>query len=467
MTYKKDERQKRYAASSIALAAAALASITACQSPPPPAGKGATSPASSASMAAAPREAPPPAQSTPKELPRPSQERAGAPDCALGAPADIAVISKEADKGSILGVGTKAAFGPEGGLVTWGGGEKEGRARPIGRDGRPTGPERAFPVEKSFYSQGIVPVLGWFVLVYNLFDVRSLGTRYFAQSFSLAGEARGAPMQLDIGEHFFEGMSEAAGGRFIILGGPNQAHALQSARAIVVSVAPTGELRQEVIPLPITAPSATRPSVAFAVTPEHWAMTVQVQPGEDTQTMARIDGRMTQRVPTGAKLGGIEALVVDGQMRPIQGAGAGKSTGMLSAANRYRIEWMGEELAVEWSEQGEGDKAAVRRGRLSKTGELRSVTDKDEAVGRALEDRISVSYASGGGEGTILYRVTVVGERVGNEMRIDGALPDTDTGILNMDIAWAGDRFVIAHEVKVNGATTIRAVGLRCDGSTK
>ncbi len=450
-----------------------LTSGVACQSPPV-VGKGPESPVATTAPIAtdtgtAAVEAPPAV----RDLGPATRERAGAADCTLDAPSDLATEAPDAT--SVLGLGTKVVFGATGGLVVWQGKATEGRARPIGTDGRPTGAVQTFPVEKSFFNHGLVAFEGGFAAVIAFFDVQTLGNRYFVQAFSAAGEARGVPVQLPVGDHFFEGMSEGVAGRFVVLAGPNQAKALQAAKAIVVHIDVSGAVRLEEKPLAITAPVATRPAVAFALSPEHWAMTVQVPSGPDTlpfllggQSMQRVQIKgLPKLAGNQGKLGGIHAVVVDGEMHAIQGDGAGSSIGLLSAANRYEARWAGKDLAVQWAGRDDAGKTRVSRAWLSPDGKLRPENGQDDALRRALADRVSVDFMSGGGEGTVLTRVTQSGGDVGNPTRLDGALPDVGKDTLTLDIGWSGDRFVIAHEVSAGGKTVIRTAGLRCGGDAK
>ena len=398
-----------------------------------------------------------------------TRDRAGAAECKVDVPVEIAPDT--AGSGA-LGMGTKIVYGPKGGLVAWKGDDHQGKTRPLGRDGKPTGAVQSFPTEKSFSIMDLVALDDGFVAILNYFEIPSLKNRYFVQPLSLNGEARGAAVQLPFGDHFFEGASEAAGGRFIVLAGPNQAVGLQAAKALVVRVDAAGNVQIEEKPLAITAPPATRPAVSFAVTPEHWAMTVQVAKGQDlapinvggqTVKPVAIKGLPPIKGNTG-KLGGIEALVVDGEMKPIRGASAGTVVGPFSANNRYSVRWAGDALGVSWVSVDDHGVGHVQQMRMALDGQLQAATAKDEALKKALQDVIQVETISGGGIGTTLTRVTQNDQNVGEETHLDRLLPELGREMVNLDVVWSGDRFVIAHEIKVSGKTVLRTVGMRCDG---
>lgn len=396
-----------------------------------------------------------------------TRERAGAPDCVVDVPAVIG-----ADTGGwngISGMGTKIVFGAKGGLVVWKGGASEGRARPLGRDGRPTSGAQSFKMDKSFSIPALIALDDGFAAILSVFDVSTIKTRYFVQALSLTGEPRGGAVLLPVGDHYFEGVSEAAGGRFIVLAGPNQATSTQSAKALVVHVDASGGVEVDEKPLNITAPLAVRPAVSFAVTAEHWAMTVQVAKGVETAPVT-IGGKTVTPTPllpaqkASAKLGGIEALVVDGEMKPIRGVGAGFQTGMFSMNNRYVLRWAGEDLAVSWVAADAAGNGHVERARLSKGGQLQAASAKDEALKKVLEDVVSVETFSGGDIGTTLTRVTQNGVKVGQEVHLDRRLPDIGKEMIHVEAAWSGDRFVVAHEIAIGGKKVLRTAAMRCDG---
>jgi hypothetical protein len=220
---------------------------------------------------------------------------------------------------------------------------------------------------------------------------------------------------------------------------------------------------------PITAAPATRPHVAFALSKEHWAVTVQVPAGASPQQIV-IGGKVMQTVPIAGistanpgKLGGIEALIVDGDLHDIEGSGAGFDVGLFSTANHYDIEFAGSALVARWPVEGKGWKS-THHARLALDGHITPETGVDEALRSSFHDEISIVYESGA-DRTVLTRITQLGAHVGNPTRIDTDLPDVRGTLIPMDIAWAGDHFVIAHEATPGTSRVLRTVTLRCDGA--
>ena len=405
-----------------------------------------------------------------KPVPPATLERAGAATCTVDSPTELAVGK---GRGAALGVGANVAFGAAGGLVIWQTEDGRGEARPIGTDGRPTGPGQSFPVEKSFFTKAIVPFEGGFALLYRLFDVDTLGERHFIQVLSTAGEPRGPAVPLDIGEHYFEGTTDAASGRFIVFGGPNQAKDLQSSRMLIVRVSPAGDVHQERVSLPIKAPNGSRPAFSFAVNAAHWAFTIQVP-----------DSPMSGD-------GGSESLVVDGVLHPLHSESASAAGGLLASLRRYQLAWNGDDLAIRWAEKekgsekdkatrkdkgtqkdkgsGKGEKAPiVRYARLSRDGQLEPEPAGKEppALRRLFEERVEASYISGGGIGTLITRFTLLGADVGEMTKLDGVLPDVGKeDVMDVHVQWSGDRFVFAYAPSVAGMIHLRVAALRCDAA--
>lgn len=56
---------------------------------------------------------------------------------------------------------------------------------------------------------------------------------------------------------------------------------------------------------------------------------------------------------------------------------------------------------------------------------------------------------------------------MGEPVRLDGALADVGSDMMEVEAAWSGDRFVIVYGPVVAGATRLRTVGMRRGGGDK
>jgi hypothetical protein len=386
----------------------------------------------------------------------------------------VEITAVDGEPGSIFEMQPSLAFGRAGGLLVWQlrNESNQAWARPLDFDGRPTAPAMTFPTPDGFVMDRLVAFEGGFAAFYGVPDVAPHPEHHYLQLLGPGGEPRRGPVKLALDDFRWSTVSEAAGNRFLVFGGPNSATGQRGSRVLLLTLDAGGNVAQQKVDVPISAPATVSPAVSIALDEKRWAVTVRVAaevPGEMFVFDPR--GRRPAAPPTGGKgsrgpVGGTESLIVDGVMRPIH-ADQAAAAGALAAEERYQIAWKGDALAVTWA-TGERGARRPRFGSLALDGQLHveTTSEGEKAIRAAFEEQISATQSDEDNALSIV-RETRWGAPVGEATRLDGTLPDVAADMLGLDVIWSGSRFVIAYAPNVDGTVHLRAVGMRCDGEAK
>jgi len=208
----------------------------------------------------------------------PTEERVRARSCAATPPVELGPTRD--GSGGV----PRVAFGASSGLAGWSPRVKRLALRPIDHAGNPTGPVVELDVPADLDLVEGLRALDRFYLVLLR---ASVATRMFALVVTPTGAHLGEPLQLDIGEHRGDVVSDAAAHGVVVYAGGNHPNE-RTARIITIYVSADGSISQSIRDVADPEPGTRAfPQFSFSaqhavgVLPEHIIVDGQLRPSPE------------------------------------------------------------------------------------------------------------------------------------------------------------------------------------------